>query len=403
MLKGQLLLASLLGSPAMFFNSMFFNSMSFDPMSSDLSEHQVSSSSNTPRNNLSSKAGFLPVLAAALLPASCVSYRDEFADEARQKAIAEALYAKMDLEIAREVELRLGKAVRNALSGFTHDELYSLVHEAVVQVVPNHQKSEEQHLAKSVADEIMGRIAADNRLSVALASWQKDPQILRRTMLEPTVQISIGSHVGSGVILRKESIPNSDKYQYHILSCWHTFREEIDQYEKQLRESATDEARANIKEPLIEVKAYVSDDAYLEKAKIIFSRADKDLSLLVMSSALDLPVANFSANYRESKLQVFSPVIAVGCPLGNDPMPTLGIVSDMAQVHEGFEYMMTTAATHIGNSGGPIYSLETGEIEAIVSKVYMSGRNAPSVVSHMGLAVPRVHIYDFLKESAIFK
>lgn len=372
-------------------------------MSFDLSEHQVSSSDDSQKNIVSSKAGFLPVLAASLLPASCITYRDQFEEEARQQAIVEALYSKIDREVNREVESRLNRAVKDALSRFTREELYSLVHEAVVQVVPSYLKVEEQHFAKTVADGIMGRITADNRLSAALSSWQRDPQVLRRTMLEPAVQIAIGSHVGAGVIVHKEKSPDSELYKYYILSCWHTFREEIDQYEHNLKESLTDEARAQVKEPLIEVKVYLNDDASAENAKIVYSKADKDLSLLVMNSALDIPVANFSLNYRESKLQVFSPVMAVGCPLGNDPMPTMGIVSDMAQVHEGFEYMMTTAATHIGNSGGPIYSLETGEIEAIVSKVYMSGRNAPAVVSHMGLAVPRVHIYDFLKESALLK
>jgi hypothetical protein len=253
-----------------------------------------------------------------------------------------------------------------------------------------------------VSDEIMQRISADNKLSLAFASWQRDPQILRRTMLEPTVQLSLGTNMGAGVIVHQETLPDSGGYRYYILSCWHTFRDELDRYENALKEIKNDEAETKINEPKIEVKVYTGQDSSLESAKIIYSKADKDLSLLVMHSRLDLPSANFCMDYRESKLQVFSPVIAIGCPLGSDPLPTMGIVSDMVQEHEGGTYMMTTAATHIGNSGGPIYSLETGEIEAIVSKVYLSGKGSPSVVSHMGLAVTRQNIYDLLRESRIF-
>lgn len=372
-------------------------------MSFDLSENRISGVEDAARNFTKAKAGILPILAAAVFPVACVAHRDQAKEELQQKAMVEALYVKLDKELAREVEARISKAVYKALTEFTREELASLVQESVAQVAPKQLKIEDQHFINSVTERILGRISADNKLSVALASWQRDPQILKRTMLEPTVQISIGFHVGSGVIIKKEKTPESNNFKYYILSCWHTFRDEIGKFEKDLTANNSLETKSEVKEPQIEVKVYIQGEPATERAKIVYSKADKDLSLLVMSSAFDLPVANFSMDYRESKVQVFSPVVAIGCPLGNDPIPTMGIVSDMAQRHEDFTYMMTTAATHIGNSGGPIFSLETGEIEAIVSKVYMSGRESPGVISHMGLAVPREQIYDFLRDTPLFK
>jgi hypothetical protein len=371
-------------------------------MSFDSYEYQAPRSEGV-SPNVKTRIGVLPLLAATLFPLSCSVYRDHAAKEAEQKAIVEALYAKVNQEISQKIESQLSKAISRALSVFTKDELYSLVSVSVSQAIPHHLKIEQQHLAKSVTDEIMARITADNRLSSAIASWQRDPQILSSTMLAPTVQIVMGLHVGSGVMISKKYDDDSDRFEYQILSCWHTFREEMERYESSLILSQMQQSQLRPEEPQIEVKIYTNGEPSSVSAKIIYSQSDKDLSLLSIRSELDLPIAKFSMDYRESKVQVFSPVVAIGCPLGNDPIPSMGIVSDMSQAHEDKIYMMTTAATHIGNSGGPIFSLETGEVEGILSKVYMSGRAAQAVVSHMGLSVKRTQIFDFLKESPLYR
>ena len=353
--------------------------------------------------SFATKAGMLPLLAAALFPVACSTYRDHYSQEVEQKAIVEALYSKIDKELTQKLESRLSDAISSALSVFTKEELYSLVSVAVSEAIPQHLKIEQHQIAKSVTDEIMTRITADNKLSAAMTSWQRDPEILRSTMLAPTVQTVIGPHVGAGVLISKKADEASGAFEYHILSCWHTFREEVEKYENALLLSKVQESTVPPKEPKIEIKIYIDGEPVSESARLIFSQSDKDLSLLSIRSELDLPIAKFSMDYRESKVQVFSPVVAIGCPLGNDPIPSMGIVSDVSQPHEDKTYMMTTAATHIGNSGGPIFSLETGEIEGILSKVYMSGRAAQTVVSHMGLSVKRTQIFDFLKESPLYK
>ena len=72
-------------------------------------------------------------------------------------------------------------------------------------------------------------------------------------------------------------------------------------------------------------------------------------------------------------MQVFEDVYAVGCPLGNDPIPTHGKLSDTSHMVDGTKHWMVSAPTYIGNSGGGIFHAESEELVGIFSKLYTHG------------------------------
>jgi hypothetical protein len=88
----------------------------------------------------------------------------------------------------------------------------------------------------------------------------------------------------------------------------------------------------------------------------------------------------------------------VGCPLGNDPIPTFGEIADTHHEVDGNHYWMINAPTYIGNSGGGIFSSSDHELLGIFSKIYTHGNLRPTVIPHMGLVTPLTAVYDWLEE-----
>ena len=100
---------------------------------------------------------------------------------------------------------------------------------------------------------------------------------------------------------------------------------------------------------------------------------------------------------RTRKVGVFTGVYAVGCPLGNDPIPTGGFVSSLRNDVGGCNYWMINAPTYFGNSGGGIFLESTHELVAVFSKIYTHGKGKPVVITHMGLATPISVIEEWLE------
>jgi S1-C subfamily serine protease len=113
----------------------------------------------------------------------------------------------------------------------------------------------------------------------------------------------------------------------------------------------------------------------------------------------DAPVrhgARLASRSALAEVRVFDPIYAVGCPLGNDPIPTLGEVAATQHVVDGQSYWMVSAPTYIGNSGGGIFDAQTHELIGIFSKIYTHGATRSTIVPHMGLATPMPVVYEWL-------
>ena len=238
------------------------------------------------------------------------------------------------------------------------------------------------------------KIAATNkdsfdhlRLSVDKAERsERDIDEMWKHLMGPTVQISDDATVGSGVLLNSTEL-DPGNYRTYLLTAWHVVRDII--------QDPSDRSE------LVQVYVYNSTGSRRrELATLVGYDVDLDSALLVMKSGRAFENgAKLPDRSSFEELSVFSTIYAVGCPLGNDPIPTFGEIADTDHDVEGNSYWMINAPTYIGNSGGGIFAANSHELLGIFSKIYTHGNLRPTVIPHMGLVTPLASIYDWLEST----
>ncbi|MBI5434962.1 MAG: trypsin-like peptidase domain-containing protein [Planctomycetes bacterium] len=226
------------------------------------------------------------------------------------------------------------------------------------------------------------------RLDMRIAS-EPDRGRMWDELVGPVVQLAGDSTVGSGVLLESRRLGETSKWRTHLLTAWHVVRDIYGSPDR------TDEP--------VPVKIYLRDGALRhETAKLIAHDVDLDVALLVLECDEPVPCgAKLATRQRLIDSRIFDGVYAVGCPLGNDPIPTRGEVAAIEHVVEGTHYWMVSAPTYIGNSGGGIFDAESHELLAIFSKIYTHGSLRSTIVPHMGLATPLLAVYDWLEKEGL--
>lgn len=226
---------------------------------------------------------------------------------------------------------------------------------------------------------------AETRLSELEEQAARERDLERRwlDLMGPTVQISGENSIGSGVLLA--SRPNATgSHDNYLLTAWHV-----------VRDVQGDLQHLDMPVP---VTIYARDGSKREvRSRLLRYDADVDAALLVLETDERLGVGAGLATREElADVSVFRPIYAVGCPLGNDPIPTLGEISSIQHEVDGRSYWMINAPTYIGNSGGGVFDAQSHELLGIFSKIYNYGTARPTVVPHMGLVVPLTKIYAWL-------
>jgi S1-C subfamily serine protease len=127
-----------------------------------------------------------------------------------------------------------------------------------------------------------------------------------------------------------------------------------------------------------------------------------DAALLKLRSTRTFKnLARVISRQAATKIRVWDSIYAVGCPLGNDPIPSQGEVSSLKNELNGANYWMINAPTYFGNSGGGVYLAESRELAGVFSKIYTHGRGNPVVIPHMGLFTPMPAIHDWLEREKL--
>ncbi|MBX3462217.1 MAG: trypsin-like peptidase domain-containing protein [Planctomycetes bacterium] len=232
---------------------------------------------------------------------------------------------------------------------------------------------------------------ARNRLSetqVAIATLAsqlyRDPGELTRQMLLPTVQLTGDDTVGSGTVVFSGENPRSKAVETYVLTSHHVIRNILADTPRAAHEG-------------FDVTIYLPGERLTVKGRMIASQPKIDAALVRVETDRRLPhVANVLPRAECSQVKVWDPVCAVGCPLGNDPVPSHGEVSSLHNELNGANYWMINAPTYFGNSGGGIYRADTRQLIGVFSKIYTHGKGAPVVIPHMGLCTPIELIYEWL-------
>jgi hypothetical protein len=142
-------------------------------------------------------------------------------------------------------------------------------------------------------------------------------------LVGPVVQIAGDVTVGSGVMLESRRREAEDGWTTYLITSWHVVRDIYGSPE-------------NVDEP-VDIKIYVGDGTTaIERAITLAYDVPLDVALLRLQT--DEPVANgarLAPRERVETIHVFDAVYAVGCPLGNDPIPTAGEVAATDHLVDG--------------------------------------------------------------------
>lgn len=238
-------------------------------------------------------------------------------------------------------------------------------------------------------ESVEGRIREDLKRLETIQSQTKvsrDIESMRADMLAPIVQLTGDDTVGSGVLLYSQKEPDGKPLTV-VVSSYHVVR-------NILAESGASKERG------IRLNFYASGATVPELADMVAHDEDTDLVLLKVrggsiypTAARMLPAANIG------RVSVFTSIYAVGCPLGNDPIPTGGEVASLRNQVNNNNYWMINAPTYFGNSGGGVFLAETRELVGVFSKIYTHGSGRPTVIPHMGLATPIDVVTKFLEKN----
>lgn len=212
----------------------------------------------------------------------------------------------------------------------------------------------------------------------------RDEERMWRELVGPVVQLQGEETVGSGVLLASEPVPGTQDWRTFVLTAWHVVRD----IEKDPEHPTTP----------VPVTIYGEDRQLVsETATVLRFDAGLDVALLQLDCKRRIDCgARVASRERLRGARIFDQVYAVGCPLGNDPIPTFGEIADTRHVVDGSRYWMISAPTYIGNSGGGIFDARTHELMGIFSKIYTHGTLRPTVVPHMGLVTSVEPVFEWL-------
>jgi S1-C subfamily serine protease len=220
-----------------------------------------------------------------------------------------------------------------------------------------------------------------------LISTPPDMRALWRELVGPVVQLAGESSVGSGVLLPSRPAPDVGGYRTYILTAWHVVRDI--------------QGDPPVLEMPVPVQLYREDASRRsEKAHLLDHDVRLDTALLELITPDQIENgARLALREHLENVRIFDSVVAVGCPLGNDPIPTRGEIATCHHEVDGETYWMINAPTYIGNSGGGIFDSRTHELVGIFSKIYTHGSLRPTIVPHMGLVTPMTKVYDWLVQA----
>ncbi len=212
-----------------------------------------------------------------------------------------------------------------------------------------------------------------------------DHNRLTRQMLLPSVQLNGDDTVGSGTLIYSRKNDKTGEVESYVLTAFHVVRNIL---------ADTPTARRDG----IAITIYQGDKQLEARGDMVANRRSIDVALLKLrGKKVYKHVAGVLTIEEAKQVQVWDPVYAIGCPLGNDPIHARGEISSMRNELSGSNYWMINAPTYFGNSGGGVYMGDNHKLAGVFSKIYTHGRGTPVVIPHMGLFTPVTLIRAWLE------
>lgn len=223
--------------------------------------------------------------------------------------------------------------------------------------------------------------------------------------LYPCVRIRSGKAMGSGTVLYVEPTPDEEgMFDIYTLTNEHVV-DDLIKVEKRWNSLLKREVPTDILgQPDIEFFTFayrsraVGSTSY--QSEIVAYDKEEDLALLRIRSPYEHKhCAQLIPEAEINRLMAFSPVWNVGCGMGAKPVITMGYLSSFGWDIDNKDYMLISAASYFGNSGGATFLADTGWMIGVPARIAVAAVGfSADVVTHLGFSISPARIYKFLRD-----
>jgi len=219
--------------------------------------------------------------------------------------------------------------------------------------------------------------------------------------LYPCVRVKTEKAGGSGTV-----IWSTERDGTFVLTCEHVIDSAI-----QIKEEWSPVLQRNVKRDVrapvwVEFFKYSYKDRAVGgetiEAEIIAYDKNEDIAILRLK---DDTVRKYVAEIQDdpSELKYFDEVITVGAALGHPPIATVGNICGFNDLIDNRDYMLCTAPSIFGNSGGATFLTKNWKLIGMPARisVILAGFSADPI-THMGYIVPFWRIRKFFEDQMLY-
>jgi len=135
-------------------------------------------------------------------------------------------------------------------------------------------------------------------------------------------------------------------------------------------------------------------------ANIIDEDESLDVALLSFESDQVLPIARMADQSLLEQIRVFDEIFAIGCQLGNKPLPTNGIVSQIIKQDDLLLYSITSCIAP-GSSGGGVFIRHDNHYYFIGIPFKTDVAYNGQFIPHLGYAISLSSIQSFIDNNSV--
>lgn len=248
-------------------------------------------------------------------------------------------------------------------------------------------RREVTRLESAVGSSVHMSVSVAQKLGTIQETLRRDPAALREDLLAPTVQVRGAGGIGAGTIVHSAAAGANGAWRTYALTAFHVV-------EKAVAHEGRDEVREAVK-----VRIFAAAAAEPEELDADLAAYDEPRDLAVLRLRTDRPfphVARLASRDTLRALTIFTPIYAVGCPLGHNPMPSPGEITSLVKELNGQRFWMMSAPTIYGNSGGGVFLARSHELIGLASMICVYDNFISLPVPHLGIFIPIDAVYDWL-------
>ncbi len=228
--------------------------------------------------------------------------------------------------------------------------------------------------------------------------------IKQKEMLNTNVKVDTYSGSGSGTIIDCIESEEDGLFEIRVLTNAHVTRGRLTH-----RIVRVDAITGRFTRQVIDtgcritVFNHVDETSEVYVSKVVKEDTFADLAILSFLSEEEPTIAGIASNELLSSVRVFSEVFAIGCQLGQVPVPTSGIISRIITYRSGDNEATTyrhTAQLIGGSSGGGLFTEHDGHYY-LIGIPFRVQNDGHQIFPHLGESIAISVARTFIDESNV--